>query len=176
MTGRLLVGEDLERLRDAGLTYREVGHTRGMLPSGYHRLRRGAAVGTGADRFEQATRRLLGWDVHRGAGLSVSSSSERVVEGAVAVVRVGPGIAAVTAPVRVVYVVSEPHRVGFAYGTLPGHPESGEEAFVVELAPGGTVTFTITAFSRPSSLVARAAGPIGRVVQSAIADRYLGAI
>jgi uncharacterized protein (UPF0548 family) len=30
-------------------------------------------------------------------------------------------------PCRVVYVLDEPERRGFAYGTLPGHPESGEE-------------------------------------------------
>ena len=36
-------------------------------------------------------------------------------------------------PARVVYVVDEPARRGFAYGTLHGHPESGEEAFLVEL-------------------------------------------
>jgi uncharacterized protein (UPF0548 family) len=28
--------------------------------------------------------------------------------------------------------VDEPGRRGFAYGTLPGRPETGEEAFVVE--------------------------------------------
>jgi uncharacterized protein (UPF0548 family) len=30
-------------------------------------------------------------------------------------------------PCRVVYVVDEPRRAGFAYGTLPGHPEIGGE-------------------------------------------------
>ena len=35
-------------------------------------------------------------------------------------------------PARVVYVIDEPLRKGFAYGTLPGHPETGEEAFIVE--------------------------------------------
>ena len=34
------------------------------------------------------------------------------------------------APCRVVYVIDEPDIRGFAYGTLPGHPESGEERFV----------------------------------------------
>ncbi len=74
---------------------------------------------------------------------------------------------------RVVYVVDETHRKGFAYGTLPGHPESGEEAFVVELDGDGTVTFTITAFSRPSSRLARVAGPVNRAVQRWITGRYL---
>lgn len=56
----------------------------------------------------------------------------------------------VTAPVRVVYVIDEPDTKGFAYGTLEGHPENGEEAFVVERTEDGSVWLTITAFSRPS--------------------------
>jgi uncharacterized protein (UPF0548 family) len=35
------------------------------------------------------------------------------------------------------------------------------------------VSFTITAFSRPSTAIARIAGPAGRLVQSWIATRYL---
>jgi uncharacterized protein (UPF0548 family) len=31
----------------------------------------------------------------------------------------------------VVWTVDEPNRIGFGYGTLQGHPESGEESFVV---------------------------------------------
>src|SRR5207253_2806761 len=33
---------------------------------------------------------------------------------------------------RIVYVVNEPRKFGFAYGTLPEHVESGEERFTVE--------------------------------------------
>ena len=39
--------------------------------------------------------------------------------GSEVIVHLGP----VRAPCRVVYVVDEPDRRGFAYGTLPGHPE-----------------------------------------------------
>ena len=66
---------------------------------------------------------------------------------AVAVLRLGLGPLALSAPVRVVYVIDGPDRRGFAYGTLPGHPESGEEAFLVERRPDGTVWCRITAFS-----------------------------
>ncbi|SIP67631.1 hypothetical protein BN9982_740001 [Mycobacterium tuberculosis] len=37
------------------------------------------------------------------------------------------GIAFLRAPCRVVYVIDEPDVRGFGYGTLPGHPVSGEE-------------------------------------------------
>ena len=35
-------------------------------------------------------------------------------------------------PCRIVSVFKEVDSFGFAYGTLPGHPERGEESFVLE--------------------------------------------
>lgn len=169
-------GLDLEDLRQAHLTYAEVGLTRGDMPSGYHHLRRSVVVGVGADRFAKAAQTVMGWNMHRRAGLSVWPSSESVAEDAVAVLRLGWGPLVVNAPVRVVYIVDEPGRRGFAYGTLPGHPESGEEAFVVELQEDDEVRFTISAFSRPSTLLARAGGPISRGIQSRVTRRYLRAL
>jgi uncharacterized protein (UPF0548 family) len=72
--------------------------------------------------------------------------------------------------------VNEPHRKGFAYGTLAGHPERGEEAFVVELTPAGDVRLSIRAFSRPARLIARLGGPAGRAVQRWVTARYVRAL
>jgi uncharacterized protein (UPF0548 family) len=176
LSGRMLVGPEADRLREARLTYAEVGATRGDMPAAYRRLHRTVTVGTGQARFEEAARTVLGWEMHRRSGVSVRASSESVVEDAVAVLRLGSRFVGVNAPVRVVYVVRQQRRRGFAYGSLPGHPESGEEAFVVELLDDGRVTFTITAFSRPSSLLARAGGPISHLIQSWATNRYLRAI
>lgn len=173
VTDPLLGSKELQRLREAELTYPEVGMTRCRMPDGYHRFQRSVVVGSGASRFDAAARTLLTWEMHRRAGLSVCPSSASVEEGVVAVVRLGPGRLAVRAPVRVVYVVDEPRRRGFAYGTLPGHPESGEEAFILELADSGDVTFTISAFSRPATWFARAGGPVARAIQSRVTSRYL---
>ena len=109
------------------------------------------------------------------AGLRVAASDDRVVPGAVVVLGICFGPVMVRAPCRVVYVVDEPRRRGFAYGTLPGHAESGEEAFVLAQQEDGTTTFTITAFSRPASFLARCAGPLGRRVQDLVTARYLRA-
>ncbi|MGZ4748627.1 MAG: DUF1990 family protein, partial [Oryzihumus sp.] len=68
--------------------------------------------------------------------------------------------------------VEEPDRVGFGYGTLPGHPESGEEAFVVEQV-GGTVRFTVTAFSRGARWYTRLAQPVTLFAQRLALRRYL---
>jgi uncharacterized protein (UPF0548 family) len=40
----------------------------------------------------------------------------------------------------------------------------------------GTVTFTITAFSRPATALTRSAGPIGRAIQRHMTGRYLRAL
>ena len=93
-----------------------------------------------------------------------------------AVLRLGVGLLSLSAPVRVVYVIDEPVRKGFAYGTLPGHPESGEEAFIVKLHTNGDVTFAITAFSRPRTFLTRVGGSVGRAIQSRVTNRYLRSI
>ncbi|MFO6452057.1 MULTISPECIES: DUF1990 family protein [unclassified Aeromicrobium] len=166
---------DLRALSASALTYPEVGATRGDLPNGYRTLVRRRVIGRGRERFEEAARTLLGWDLHRRAGLGVRASSPTVLEGAVAVLRVGWGPFGMDAPVRVVQVIDEPRRQGFAYGTLPGHPESGEESFVVELDEAGAVVVAITAFSRHATLVARLGGPVTTFAQSRITERYLRA-
>lgn len=106
------------------------------------------------------------------AGLKVTASSEIAGPDSTLIVCLGPKFIAVRAPLRVVYVVDEPKRCGFAYGTLPGHPECGEEAFVLD-SDGKTVTFTITAFSRPATLLSKVAGPVATRVQDYITERYL---
>lgn len=165
-----------ERLRAAEPTYGEVGATAGRLPPGYRHLRRTVRIGFGPEAFDTAVDALLGWQVQLRAGLRVASSSARAEPGAVVRLGWGVGPLRLAAPCRVVYAVDEPRRGGFAYGTLPGHPESGEESFIVERHDDETVTFTVTAFSRPATWPARAAGPVGAAVQHRITDRYLRAL
>jgi uncharacterized protein (UPF0548 family) len=163
----------VRRLRDAEFTYAEVGATAGALPAGYHHLRRVVRVAAG---FEEAAEALLRWQVHLRAGLTVAASAARTEPGTLVELGFGAGPVRVHAPCRVIYVVDEPHRRGFAYGTLPGHPERGEESFLVERQEDGTARFRITAFSRPARLSVKAAGPVARLVQRRITARYLAAL
>jgi len=78
----------------------------------------------------------------------------------------------VRAPARVVYVVDEPDRKGFAYGTISGHPEDGEEAFIVERDPDGSVWVRIRAFSRPATPLWWCVYPVLRIVQEFYTRRY----
>ena len=179
MTGRSvrpLKSHIATRLRGVAYSYPEIGATRDALPDGYHHLHRDVTIGRGRRCFTEIADAVETWQVQLGAGLRVFASEETVEAGTVARVSVGVGPLRVDAPVRVVYVVDEPDRRGFAYGTLVGHPESGEELFCVELRHNNSVVFTVTAFSRPQTLPARIAGPLGRYGQSFITDRYLGAM
>jgi uncharacterized protein (UPF0548 family) len=74
---------------------------------------------------------------------------------------------------RIVRVVDVPDRYGFAYGTLPSHPEEGEERFVVSHGADGTVTFEVVAFSRAHDLLTRLGGPIPRRIQAHTTQQYL---
>jgi len=172
----LLTDAVAARLSAAGLSYREVGQTAGVLPAGYHHQRRTAAIGSGPDVFTGAVSALLSWQVHLRAGLRVRASSDHAAPGAVLILGLGAGLLRLAAPCRVVYAVDEPGRQGFGYGTLPGHPVSGEEAFIIERSADGTVSFTITAFSRPASRLATVAGPAGRAIQRHTTTRYLRAL
>jgi uncharacterized protein (UPF0548 family) len=162
----------------SGLTYDEVGATLAdrQLPLGYHHLCRTACLGSGRATFDRAAGRLMRWELQRGAGVRVRPTSEQVAVGVEAVQSLGIGPFALRAPVRVVAVVDEPRRRGFAYGTLAGHPETGEESFVVEHGEDDSVVVVVTAFSRPATLLSRLGGPLTSLVQSRITDRYLEAL
>lgn len=168
---------DLGALADAVPTYAEVGATRsGRLPAGYDHLERSAVVGHGRPDFERAAAAVLDWSAQRGAGLGVRAAGPAHQEGTVAVLTAGLPWLGYDIPCRVVWASSVGNEQGFGYGTLPGHPESGEEAFLVRLRPDGEVVFTVRAFSIPSSLVARLGGPVTRLAQRAAAELYLAAV
>lgn len=79
-------------------------------------------------------------------------------------------------PVEVVSVVEESDRVGFAYRTMPGHPVSGEEAFIVH-RDGGEVRLTVRSLTRPAPQQPwRALYPLLRVAQLVARRRYLRAL
>ncbi len=59
----------------------------------------------------------------------------------------------VLAACRIVTVVAEPDRFGFAYGTLPDHVESGEERFLVERTSDGSVHYELAGPADAPSVV-----------------------
>lgn len=164
---------DLHTIAQLPLTYPEVGATAGRMPPGYKHIGFSAHIGMGQLRFEQAADAVMHWGMQRGAGLGVQASSDVITVGTVVVVKIG----FLKAPCRVVYVVDEPHVRGFAYGTLPGHPESGEERFVVRHDPATAAVYAeVCAFSRPATWWSKAGGPITSLAQRVMNKRYVRAV
>ncbi|MDN5901478.1 MAG: DUF1990 domain-containing protein [Brachybacterium sp.] len=143
-------------------------------PAGYRRDHRSTVV-TGID-FDQAASALRTWAVHRRAGLQVSATHTPPREGTEVRLRLGSGPFHLTAPCRVLRVIDEPDRAGFAYGTLPGHPESGIEQFTLTRSGAGLVRFHLDIVSRPATWYARLGAPLSRLVQELITRRYLRAL
>ncbi len=168
--------ERLAELEAAPFTYAPVGGTRGELPPGYGHLRRSRVIGAGLADFERAGAATLGWQVHVRSGLHVAASAPVAALGVVVECRLGFGRLAMRIPCRVVYTLDEPRRLGFAYGTLPGHPETGEESFVVALRDDGRVELQVTAFANPAWRLARAVAPVSRLGQELAVRRYLRAL
>jgi uncharacterized protein (UPF0548 family) len=167
--------DDTGALADLALTYREVGATGVALPDGYDHLARDVEIGRGEPAFRAAGEALMTWGMQRGAGLRVTASAPRAAVGVNVVVSARIGLVRVDAPCRVVHVVEQADRLGFTYGTLRGHPVSGEESFSV-LLDDDRVRFVLIAFSKPANLLTRLAGPLGRTAQAMTADRYARAL
>jgi uncharacterized protein (UPF0548 family) len=144
---------------------------------GWRGYERTAVTGSGAAHWAAVSAEVLEWGVKTRSGFAVDpgGGSRRVALDAEPWLVVPVGPFTVREPVRVVAVVTGPDRCGFAYGTLPGHPVSGEEAFVVSRAPDGTVSLTLRSLTRPSPGVWRPLFPALLVAQRWYRRRYLRA-
>ncbi|PEG34336.1 hypothetical protein CQY20_26020 [Mycolicibacterium agri] len=163
----------LDELANLSLTYTEVGATAGPLPDGYHHVRESRVIGRGRARFDDAAAKVMRWGMLRGAGVRVEPSTEIAAVGSEVLVGIGP----LRAPCRVVYVIDDDDRRGFAYGTLPGHPESGEEMFAVRYDPStGDVHAEVAAFSRHATWWSKLGSPVTSLAQRVVTRRYLSAL
>jgi uncharacterized protein (UPF0548 family) len=175
MTVHQMRPDEAARLRAAPLTYAPADlAATGQPPAGYKSFERSTTL-TRKD-FDAAATDLLSWRMHDRAGLRVSASELTLRKDTVVLMRLGLGPMSLRIPCRVVQVFDEPRMRGFAYGTLPGHPESGEERFVLEARDDGSIQFTVSAFSRPATRIARLGGPISSAAQYRMTSRYLRAL
>jgi uncharacterized protein (UPF0548 family) len=126
--------------------------------------------------FDAAKRALQTWVAHRGVGFEIVPPDAPVEVGTTLLVVVRWGPFHVLARNRIVAVVDEPRRFAWAYGTVDGHPEQGEEAFLVEQLDDGTVRLTIRTESGPASWSAKLVAPLVHRWQIAALRGYLRAI
>ena len=149
------------------------------VPAGYHLVERRTLLGSGHRVYDRALRTVSRWGTKTRAGFRVRPSVDRVRDGSYFLVTIGLGPFAIREPVQVSWV----DVAGFGYGTLDGHPLSGEEAFLVEQDDADLVWFVNRSVSRPASRGWVVLTPVlwlaqqffvrryGRVMRRAVLDR-----
>ena len=160
------IREVLASQEKAGFSYPKPGATGDRVPRGYRWKRERFELGRGSDAFARARRAIREWRMFDVGWIELCWPDAPVEAGStVAVMARHFGFWSVNVS-RIVYVIDEPRRYGFAYGTLPEHAESGEERFTVEWQNDDSVWYDVLAFSRERHALAKAAFPLSRMLQA----------
>ena len=150
-------------------TYAAVGATAGTPPAGYAVDRTRVKLGEGEGAYRSAKAALERWEEFRLGWVDPWPGDTALRKGeVVAVMGHAMGLWWLNA-CRIVYTIDDTgpiRRFGFAYGTLPGHVESGEERFQIEWDPSdNSVWYDILAFSKPNHFLTRMGYPLVRRLQ-----------
>lgn len=143
---------------------------------GFHHLSHSRVIGHGTADRDRALANLFSGRAHHLAGAPLHrhgtplSPQAPLVAGDLVTVTPGRGL---LTPLDSACLVLTAGPSSLVYGTLPGHVECGEEYFGVTLNEDGTVTATVSAFSRPGRLVTRLGGAVGRRIQARMATAYI---
>ena len=149
---------------DVPFSYSEVGATADFaslesLEVSYDVDRNQFSLGTGRDLFERARSSLMSWRHFDIPWLELYGAKEQVSSGHVVATLTRAAAIWYLNPCRVVYTEGTSDSASdaaFAYGTLPGHVERGEERFRVHFNPiTDQVTYEVVAFSRPAILLSK---------------------
>ena len=171
------IKEFLEECQADSLSYPEVGSTLGEPPAGYDVDHNRVILGRGEKDFERAKTAIREWGMFDVPGMKLCYPDTPIEVGRnVAPIARHLGFYSLNA-CRIVYVIDEPYRFGFAYGTLTQHAEIGEERFSVELDPAsGDVWYDVFAISRPGSLLVKLGYPYARYRQKQFSSGSKGAM
>lgn len=154
-------------------TYSAVGATATVPPAGYVVDHTRIKLGSGEIAFEIGKSAIRRWE-HFHLGWVEASPTETLIQKGEVIAVMGHVLGHWWLNAcRIVYVVNEAgpiSRFGFAYGTLPGHAESGEERFLIEWdRSSNEVWYDILAFSRPNYFVTKLGYPLVRHFQKKFA-------
>jgi uncharacterized protein (UPF0548 family) len=150
-------------------SYSEVGASRTRTPAGYSINHYRCKLGTGGETFLCAVEALHKWEMYNIDWARLCWRETPISEGAVvAVLAHHFGFWSLN-PCRIIYVLEEEgviERKGFAFGTLPGHAEQGEERFAVEWDHlNDSVWYDLFSFARPKQPLAKMGFPLARLIQ-----------
>jgi uncharacterized protein (UPF0548 family) len=167
---------------DRGLNYAAINATTSIEvvafpPFGFGSAQYRHRIGSGARRFDLAGRALMTWGALRAAGYGVGevhaepeshwspTSGPRFLDDGTPWIT--PGMTAVltstdaalpAGPVKVVSTIDEPGRLGFVWGSMPGHVETAERFLVVEHDREDAVWVTLRSiWESPASRLGRLA-------------------
>jgi uncharacterized protein (UPF0548 family) len=166
--------ERIQRLidisRNASFNYAEVGQSFGPKPTGYATNHGRVRLGYGEAVFNRAVEALRRWKMFDLGWVSLCWPGAEI--------EVGTTVAALAShfgfwslhPARIVFLIddddAQTRRKGFAYGTLQGHGECGEETFIIErLHADDSVWYDLRSFSRPGQLLTALGYPVARMLQ-----------
>jgi len=167
------VDQFISSQRNLPFTYAEVGATNATPPSSYKIDHNRIRLGDGEAVYQRAVEGLKNWRQFDLGWVGIVPRGVVVEVGATVAVKARAfGTWSLNAT-RVVYVIDEPRRFGFAYGTLPDHVECGEERFLVEWLSDDSVWYDILAFSRPQHPLVRLSAPLARLLQKRFARESL---
>lgn len=162
----------IESQASLAFTYPSVALTRTNAPPpvGFVLDQTRAILGRGAATFERARAALQRWRQFQLGWLEAFPTDTPLRSGETVIVLARVLGMWWTNAARIVYTIDEPDepvaRFGFAYGTLPGHVESGEERFLIEWdRQTDQVAYDIRAFSRPRHILTRVGYPFARAMQ-----------
>ena len=137
------------------------------MPAGYEHAVERVSLGHGEELWAFAKTLVDTWGVYPQTDWLGLSEYPAVEPGAQVMVLVRMLGTWWTSPCRVVYVVDEPDRYGFAYGTLEGHVERGEELFLMLREPAtGEVFYEIRVMARAAHVLAKALPPVVSFMQA----------
>jgi uncharacterized protein (UPF0548 family) len=133
------------------------------VPKGFVRDHTRSEIGCGTAAFEAGKAALHNWQQFDLGWVRVANPEAHIeAEEIVAVEVHALGLWSVNYS-RILYVIDEPDRFGFGYGTTALHAERGEERFLLEFYPvSGAVYFDLLAVSQPAHWLAWLAYPFTR--------------
>lgn len=147
-------------------------------PDGWRAYDHTVRLGSGTDLWDAASSTVLSWGTKTRSGFTVDPPLEtgrtaHQGERYWLVARIGP--IRVREPVEIVATLATHDWAALAYGTLEGHPVSGEEAFIVHRDDDGNVSLTLRSLTRAGWGAWRALFPLILIAQRVYRRRYLRA-
>ncbi len=155
----------LREKQGAFFNYQEQLGTKHKTLNGYDNDHSSILLGQGINVWDKAKSALNNWQQFPSGWTKIYTNDTSIKEGNTVLVLFKLFGLWWWNAARIVYLIDEKNRYGYAYGTLHGHVERGEECFWIDRDESGNVYYHIKAFSKPAFWGARLFYPMARMYQ-----------